>query len=378
MHSKWGHFMQIRKAKTKKDTNAFIDLAYTIYKNDPMWIAPLRSELKKTFDPQKNPFLDHCEYALFLLEDNGKVIGRIAALIDLLAVEHWGEAIGMFAYFECPNDKKAADMLFNAAKEWLKAKDMQAIRGPMSFISQEMGMVVEGHSPANCIMSPYNPPYYNELIAGFGFKKIKDLLVYYMDASENYQIPERVLQLTDTIAKRYKIKTRYANMKNIDQEIAHIIKISNASIGNNWGFVPVTDAEITAMAKDLAQIINPRGVIFASDETEEVIGFGVTIPDINIALKGLNGHLLPFGWLKLLWQIPRIKQYRMFALGVMPKYQGKAVDALIYRSLYEGIYAPDARLEINYVLEDNAPMNNAIIKLGAKPLKRYRLYQKPL
>ncbi len=370
--------MQIKKVQTKKDLKDFIELPFKLYKDDPNWVAPIRSEIKKTFNPDKNPFLDHCEYDLFLLKKNGKVIGRIAALIDLLAVEHWGEPIGMFAYFECPNDKKASAMLFNVAKDWLKNKGMKAIRGPMSFVSQEMGMVIEGYSPANCIMAPYNPPFYNDLSKDFGFKKIKDLLVYYMDAGENYQIPKRILQFTDLVAKRYKIKVRHADMKNIDAEINHIINISNASIGNNWGFVPVTDAEIKALAVDLAKIINPKGVIFAQDEAGETIGFGVAIPDINIALKGLNGHLFPFGWARLLYQIPRIKQYRMFALGVMPKYQGKAVDTLIYRSLYEAIYNKGARLEINYVLEDNAPMNNAIIKLGAKPLRRYRLYQMPI
>ena len=117
---------------------------------------------------------------------------------------------------------------------------------------------------------------------------------------------------------------------------------------------------------------------FAEDMQGKPIGFAITIPDINTLIKGLNGHLFPYGWLKLLWGLPRLKRYRMFALGVIPEYQGKGVDSLLYRALCESLYTPEIWLEINYVLEDNIPMNNAIRKLNAKPLRRYRIYQKEI
>ena len=145
--------------------------------------------------------------------------------------------------------------------------------------------------------------------------------------------------------------------------------LSNQSITGNWGYTPVTTAEADALARDMKPIIQPKGVLIAEDGARRPVGFGITLPDVNVLLRGLNGRLLPFGWLT---------SYRMFALGVIPEYHGKGVDSLIYRALYESLYAPGVRMEINYVLEDNTPMNNAILKLDAKPLRRYRVYEKSL
>lgn len=367
--------MQIKTVQTAADLRTFIDLPYRLYKDDPIWVPPLRSEARAQFEHKKNPFLDHCQYQLFLLEVNGKTIGRIAAFIDLLALDYWGEKIGLFGYFECPPDQQAATLLLNAARSWLQNKNMHVMRGPWSFVSQEWGMVVEGHTPSPCVMAPHNPPYYNDHLVQFGLEKIKDLLVYYIDTSEGDKIPERILKLTDRVANRCGVTVRQLEMKNFEAEVDRIVSLSTATIGDNWGYVPVTEAEVYAMARDLKPIINPKGVFFADDAAGKTIGFGVAIPDVNVILKGLNGHLLPFGWAKLMWQLPHLTQYRMFALGVIPKYQGKAVDSLIYRSINEALYTPSTRIEINYVLEDNAPMNNAIKKLEAKPLRRYRVYQ---
>ena len=164
-------------------------------------------------------------------------------------------------------------------------------------------------------------------------------------------------------------------MQNFSHEVETIIELSNQSLADNWGYSPVTEAEVRAMAHDLKPIIHPKAVLFAEDEQGRPIGFAIAIPDVNQILKGMHGSLFPLGWIKMLWQLPRLTQYRMFALGVIPQYHGMGIDSLIYRALYEACYSPDIRMEINYVLEDNYPMNNAILKLGAKPLRRYRVYE---
>lgn len=367
--------MNITRVETKKDLSTFIDIPYRLYKDDPVWVPPLRDEQNGQFDPVRNPLLDHCEYALFLLLEDGKAIGRVAAFIDRLAVEAWGEPVGLFGYYECPDDQAASLLLLNTARDWLVSQKMQSMRGPWSFVSQEWGAVVEGYTPAPIVMAPYNPSYYNEQFNAYGLAKAKDLLVYIVDVTQGYQIPPRILTLTDRVAERYKVHVRPLNMKNFDHEVETIITLSNASLVNNWGYSPVTDAEVRAMAHDLKPIIHPKAVLFAEDERGKPIGFAIAIPDVNVILRGLHGSLLPFGWIKMLWGLPRLKQYRMFALGVIPEYHGLGIDSLIYRALYESCYSPDIRVEINYVLEDNYPMNNAIIKLGAKPLRRYRVYE---
>ena len=367
--------MEITPVSTSVDLETFLELPYRVYQHDPQWAPPLRSEMRAQFDRARNPFLEHCSYTLFLLRDQGRAVGRIASFVDTLAVEAWGEAVGLFGYYESPADDQASQLLLNAARDDLRQRGMRAMRGPWSFVSQEWGAVVEGFEPPPVIMSPYNPPFYNEQYQAFGLQKIKDLLVYYIDAREGYQIPDRVLTLTDRVAARYGVKVRAIDMGNLDREVDTLIDLSNESLIDNWGFSPVTEAEARAMANDLKPIIHARAVVIAEDRQGTPVGFAIAIPDVNLLLKNLNGRLFPLGWLKLLVGLPRLTQYRMFGLGVIPAYHGKGIDSLIYRALYENCFSPRLRMEINYVLEDNAPINNAILKLGGKPLRRYRVYQ---
>ena len=367
--------MKIEPVSSKCDLQAFINLPYQLYRRDPTWVPPLRSEQRAQFSPQRNPMLRHCEYQLFLAREGNEVVGRISAFIDHLALEHWGQPIGLFGSFECVNDPRVSEGLLASARAWLRAKDMRWMRGPWSFASQEWGLVVEGYQPEPVIMAPYNPPYYNDLLTDFGLTAVKDLLVYVIDARENYVIPERILQLTQKVQQRYRVRVRPVNMKRLEEDVLTITRLANASICDNWGFYPVTEEEARAMARDMKQIVNPAAILIAEEENGSPIGFAMSLPDINQVLKGLNGRLLPFGFFKMLLLLPRLHQYRMWALGVIPQWQGRAIDTLLYRATYDALYTDKLRLEINYVLEDNDRMNNAISKLGARPLRRYRIYE---
>ena len=366
--------MDIRTVASPRDLLCFIQLPYDLYKHDPVWVPPLRDEQLGQFDPARNPFLEHCDWQLFLLKDGERILGRIAAFMDNLAVDFWRERVGLFGYFECVQDQYAACLLLEAARGWLKERGCTRMRGPWSFVSQEWGLVVEGFTPSPVVMAPYNPPYYQDFLTGFGLQKEKDLLCWYVSAAEGYQIPARILELTDAVAERYGVRVRPIDMRRYDQEVQALIELSNSSIIDNWGYSPVTEAEVKAMARDMRPAIQPKGVLFAEDRQGKPIGFAIALPDVNSLLRGLDGRLFPLGFLKLLWGIPRLRRYRMFALGVAPEYQGKAVDSLLYRALYESLYTSQTWMEVNYVLEDNWPMINGIRKLGATPLRRYRVY----
>lgn len=370
--------MEIHQVKSKAELRQFIAFPYQHYKDDPVWVPPLRSEQWGQFDSKKNPMLDHCDYDLFLLVDGKQVIGRVSAFIDHIAASHWGEPIGLFGSYECIDDPEAASMLLNAARDWLKAHGMTRMRGPWSFASQEWGLVIEGYEPSPVIMGPYNPPYYNEQLLAFGFEKAKDLLVYYVDVKEGYQIPERYLTLTDKVQERYGVTVRSVDMSRFEDEVATLVKLSNQSLSENWGYYPVTDDEARAIARDLKAIVHPDSVLIAEDTSGRPVGFSIPLPDINTILHRMKGRMLPLGWFKLLTGIPRIRQYRLWALGVIPEYQGKAIDALLYRRTYEVLYSRQVRIEVNYVLEDNYPMNNALRNLGVKDLRRYRVYEAPV
>lgn len=370
--------MQIIQVQTPEDLKAFIELPYQLYKNDPVWVAPLRSEQEAQFVAAKNPMLDHCTYTLFLAKESDRVVGRISAFLDRLALEHWKEPIGLFGSFESIDDEKVALALLQAAADWLKEKGMKSIRGPWSFASQEWGLVMDGFTPDPVIMGPYNPPYYNDFLSKFGFQKAKDLKVYVIDAKEGYQVPERILKMTEIVKKRYGVTVRPVDMKNLEADVVTILNLANESINDNWGFYPVTDAEARAMARDLKQVINPKGALIAEDAAGKPIGFALSLPDINKLIKGLDGKLGIRGIWRMLTQLPKMHQYRMWALGVIPEWQSRAIDTLLYKATYDGLYTEDLRMEINYVLEDNDRMNNAIYKLGAKDLRRYRVYEKAI
>ncbi|MFN2302645.1 MAG: hypothetical protein ACK2TV_02845 [Anaerolineales bacterium] len=367
--------MEIHLVKNRKDLKEFINLPYRLYKDDPNWVAPLRSEQWAQFNPKKNPMLDHCETVLFLLKSGGEVLGRCSAFIDRLAVGHWEEPIGLFGSFECLEDEDGAHLLLNAAREWLLQKGMRAMRGPWSFASQEWGLEIEGGQRPPVILAPHNPPYYAEFFENFGLHKAIDLLAYLADVQAGYHFPERYLTLTDVIQSRYGVTVRPVNMDDIESEVMTIVDVSNRSLTDNWGYYPVTMAEARAMARDLKQIVNPDALLIAQDKEGQAIGFALSLPDINTLLKGMHGRLFPFGWLKMLLGLSKIRQYRMWGLGVVPEYQGKAIDTLLYKATYEALIGRKACLEINYVLEDNHRMNNALLKLGVEPIRRYRVFE---
>ncbi|MBL8968919.1 MAG: hypothetical protein JNG85_18085 [Spirochaetaceae bacterium] len=342
-------------------------------------MPPLRARLRAEFDPARNPFLAHCDHALFLLERDGRPAGRIAALVDRLALEAWGERVGMFAYFECgEGDRDGAAALFDAALGWLAARGMTKARGPWSFVSQEWGLVVEGFAPRPVVMAPHNPPHYAGLVEAAGFAKAKDLLCWRISMAEGYRIPDRILGLTDRVAERLGVTVRPIDLSRYDEEVRLFARLSIETLKDNWGFSPITEAEIAATARDLKPLLRSDCVLFARTAAGRDIGFALSIPDVNEIFAKCRGRLLPFGWARLLLGLPRLASYRMFGLGVDAEYRGRGVDALIYRAMWERMARPDLEMEINYVLEDNHAMVNAIEKLGARPSRRYRVYERPL
>ncbi len=224
-------------------------------------------------------------------------------------------------------------------------------------------------------MAPHNPHYYQTYFESFGLGKAIDLIAYLADMGSGYQIPERYLTLTERIRARYGVTVRPVHMDDLETDVVTIMDLSNQSISDNWGYYPVTNDEARAMTHDLKQIVNPEALLIAEDSEGKPIGFGLSLPDINVLLDGMHGRLFPFGWLKMLTGLKKLKSYRMWALGVIPEYQGKAIDTLLYQATYEALKDLQVCMEINYVLENNHRMNNALLKLGVEPIRRYRVFE---
>jgi GNAT superfamily N-acetyltransferase len=367
---------RIVPVRTRAELRRFVELPYRLYRDDPVWVPPLRIEQRQRLDPRRNPMLQHCTRELFLALDGEQVIGRVAAFVDRLALAHWQAPIGLFGSYECVDRGEVAAALLDAARNWLRSHGMAVMRGPWSFASQEWGLVVAGFTPPPVLMAPYNPPCYNDHLVAFGLAKVKDLLAFVADTGAGYRIPERYLTLTDEVQRRWGVRVRPIDMRRLREEVSTIVELANRSIADNWGFYPATAAEGEAMARDLRPIVDPEIVMIAEDASGAPIGFAITLPDVNVLLRGLGGRLLPFGWLKLLRGRRSLRQFRMWAVGVVPAYRRRAVDALLYRRVHEALSPRgEVRLEANYILEDNAPMINAMAKLGLAELRRYRVYE---
>lgn len=336
----------------------------------------------KLIDEKKNPFYHHAEAAWFVAEENGKVVGRIGAIINHSYNTLHQEKTGWFGFFECYHNQETANDLFQAAEAWLQARGMTRCLGPANPSSNdEFGLLVEGFDRPPVLLMTYNPPYYQELIEAAGYTKEKDLYAYLL--SQKTSRTPKLERVVKGLASRSAITVRSADPKRLDQEIELIKKIYNSAWEKNWGFVPFTDEEIDFMAKDLKQIYDPDLVLFA-ELNGKTVGFALSLPDINQAFaagrRAPRGILnLPIGVFSLLSKRKHIDTVRILTLGVLKPYRGKGIDALLYwetmeRALKKGYMFGEA----SWVLEDNEPMNRAALLMQGQRYKTYRIFSKSL
>ncbi len=367
----------IRRVESRQDLERFIDLPYRLHRDDRNWIPPLRMEVRKLLDRDKNPFFAHAEADYFIAEQDGKVVGRIAAIHNRLHNETHEDHVGFFGFFEAINDFRVAEALLDTASEWVRARGLDTLRGPASFsTNDECGVLVAGFNTPNTFMMPHNPPYYLTLLETAGFTKAKDLIALEGGSADGpIEAPPRTTRAVELLLKRYDITIRTLDMKRFDEEVELIKKLYNACWELNWGFVPMTNAEIDKLAADFKPIIVPGMVSFAEREGE-TIGFGMSIPDLNEALQtNRDGRIFP-GLLKLIWMLKRKKltRSRILLLGVIPAWRGKGLDnALCHRIWVESGKVGIGWGEGGWVLEDNPVMIQALKKNGFIEYKTYRL-----
>ncbi|MDW7681016.1 MAG: hypothetical protein SCK70_10650 [bacterium] len=369
--------MKVQPVNSKSLLRKFINFPYQFYQNSPHWIAPLKLDQKNIFNPDKNSMLQRCDYQLMLLIKADRSVGRIAIYLNRVANDYWGEKIGFFGHYECIDDQVAANELLQAAQLWLQQRGMEKMRGPWNLVTQDIGFICDGFEMAPTILSSYNPEYYNSQVIKFGMSKVKDLLVYHCDTGAGYRMPDRFLKWTDKIARRYRVTVRSINLKKMVEEAQLIVRLTNASIGDNWGYYPVDEAEAEQMANDLKMIIHPELVLIA-EIAGQPIGYVITLPDVNEILKTMNGRLFPFGIIKLWRGIKKLNRYRIWAMGLLKPYQNKGISVLLFRRLQEALAGRDVYVEANWVLEDNMLMNNALRQLKFEQRKRYRIYEKDI
>jgi GNAT superfamily N-acetyltransferase len=375
--------IEISAVASARDLREFVDLPFRIYADDKDWAAPLKSDVKWMLDLSKNPFWKHAQRTLFLARRDGKVVGRIAAIVDDEHNRVHEEKIGFFGFFECEDDREAAAALFRAAEAWVRGvlPEASRLRGPVNpSLNDECGALVPAESDPGVpfIMMTYNPAYYLDLFAAAGYAKVKDLVAILAPVDERSY--ERLKRVTDIVKKREKGRAivRQIRMDRFDDDLAIVKDLYNRSWEKNWGFVPMTSDEIDAMAKKLKPILYPPWVLFVELDGKPV-GFHLALPDYNIVLKELGGSLLPFGWLKFLLLKKKIDRVRTLALGILPEYRRRGFDALLYfEAMLEGVRLKYREAEFSWLLEDNLDIQRPLEVFGGRIYRRYRIVERAL
>lgn len=360
----------------------FIKLPWQLYKGNKFWVPPLIFDVRNNLNTRKNPFYKHSEIELFLAEkDDGKLVGRIAAIKNDNHNKFHEDKAGFFGFFESINDHAVSDLLLETACEWCKSKGFDTVIGPVNpSTNDECGLLIDGFDSSPVLMTSYNPPYYQEMIESFGFEKGNDLYAY--DISTTVINDEKMMAKLERLVKLIKSKenivTRKLNMKDLDNEIRRIETVYNDAWEKNWGFVPLTTDEFDYMKGNLKALVDPDLVFFAEIDGEPA-GFSLALPDYNQIFKRLNGRLFPLGVFKILMNKKKINNMRVWSMGVRYKYQKRGIDSVFYLEIIkEGNRKGYRGAEISWVLETNIPMRHTAEKLGAHIYKTYRIYTKTL
>jgi len=373
----------IRPVQSKKDKKAFVDFAWEVYKDDPAWVPPLKDEVHGLITPGKNPWFEHARAQLWLAERDGKVVGRISAQVDDLVQEHMGQGTGQWGFFDAL-DAEAAAALIKAAEDWLRQQGMTRALGPISLsIWDEPGLEIEGFAEPPTAMMGHHRPEYQAWIETAGYGKAKDLLTYALNI-EHWEDP-KIDRLIAMGERNPRIRIRMVDKSRFNEEARLILNLLNDAWSSNWGYVPLTEAEIKYAGKKLKPIIFNELVRVAELDGEPV-AFMLTIPDINELIKDLNGELFPFNFIKLLWRLrkPRARRLRVPLMGVARKLHHTRLASQLAFMMIEYTRRDGTKKygathgEFGWILEDNKGMLSIAQLPGAAVNHRYRIYEKQL
>ena len=365
----------------RRELTEFIKFPFGLHRGTP-WVPPLVSERRRFLDRSANPYFVHAEAEYFLARRDGRPVGRISAQVDRRWDEFQGGSDGMFGFFDAEDDPEVFAALLGAAEEWARERGREHLIGPMDFTTNdECGLLIEGYDRRPMILEPWHPPYYREGIEARGYGKKMDLLMWYLrmgDLKEGLRFHPAIHEMAEKVESEHGVTIRNMRRRDLTSEIAGFMEVYNAAWERNWGFVPITEAEVEFQAKNLRPILDERWT-FVAERDGEVLGAALTLPDINQVLATMNGRLLPAGWLRFLLGKRKIDEVRVFALGVKPEYQHLGIAANFYIKHLEAT-DPDGVMagEQGWILETNEPMNRAMEGMGGEVVKKYRLFEKAL
>ncbi len=363
-----------------RDTD-FLYLPYQLYSGHDGWVPPLVSEEQERLNPDDYPFFSHSDASFFLARRNGEPVGRISAIENTRHNEYHDQEIGFFGFLDVSNDHTVVEKLVSAAENWVKNRNLNALRGPASYSSNEMwGAQVGGFDHPRSILMPYNPPYVPEILEEIGFNPIKQLLAFETDTDlARLDLMER---LADRIQERTSLRIRPMDFSRFEEEAKRLRSIYTECWSNNWGFVPPTDEEFRHTCDKLKPLVKnyPGFVLFIGNSDEEV-GFITGIPDMNEALVKLNGQFASWRLIPFLWKyyVTGLDRVRVLLMGVKDRYRGRGLElVLIHHFIKNSTSRGYSTAELSWILETNQNMINVLKRMKSREVRRYNVYEKPL
>lgn len=372
--------LDVIPVKGHRALRQFIRLPWSIYSNDSAWVPPLLLERRQHLSP-RNPYFEHAQFHSWIAYRNGDAVGRISAQIDKLHLQRYKDNTGFFGMIEAEDNKETFQALLDTAEDWLRDHGMRRVLGPYNLsINQEPGLLVEGFDTPPCLMMGHARPYYATRIAENGYKNEKDLFAYRLDP---HFTPPRTMQLITQRAKN-RVQIRSLRKSHFDEDLNIIQDIFNDAWSQNWGFIPFTEAEFEQLGREFKLLVDFELVKIAEVDGEPAAML-VVMPNVNEAIRDLNGRLLPLGWIRLLWRlkVKHPKTARVPLMGVRRCYQDSRMGAALALMMIEAVRAPGIKrglqeVELSWILEDNKGMCSIIESIGGIAYKRYRLFSKEL
>ncbi|MDA0652777.1 MAG: N-acetyltransferase [Proteobacteria bacterium] len=356
---------------------------WAIYREDTHWVPPLLAERRDHLNPRKNPFFDDAEAKFWLARRGKEPVGRISAQVNHAHLKRHGDATGHFGFLEAEDNAETFQALLSTAEGWLREKGMRRATGPFSLsINDESGLLIDGFDTPPSVMMGHARPYYGDRVEEAGYKKAKDLICYrYMTDQDN---SPRVATFLKRAKKIEGLVIRRLDMSRYQAELENIIDIFNDAWSDNWGFVPLSNAEVRHMGKMLRLLVRPQNFAIAEIGGEPV-AMAFCLPNLNESIADLDGRLLPIGWAKLLWRV-RVKTpktSRMPLMGVRKKYQGGMTGAVLAYAVIDAVRKVQKptgvkMAELSWILEDNLPARHVIEQFGGVAYKTYRIYERAL
>lgn len=373
------HTIDVRAVEGRGDQKAFLRFERDLYADDPYWVPPLWHERKRLLGFKSHPFYDDAESTAFLARRDGKVVGRIVAIVNHAHLRRYKDGVGFLGFFECIDDQQVAEALFTAAENHLAQRGMTAARGPVHpSLNYECGSLVEGFDSSPTFMIPYNFEYYERLWTSCGYGKVQDLHSFEAEIELLERLDPKMKFIVDESAKRFNCKTRPISRKNFHQDVRTFLHIYNESLQQTWGYVPMSESEVDDQAKGLKWLLVPEMTSIAEIDGRAV-GAGFGLLDYNVPIKKIGGKLLPFGWLTLLRSRRTINRLRLVSANVLPEYQRWGLGLVtLARVVPDAVARGVTEAEFSWVLESNNLSKNTILRGGATQSKLHRIYERPL